>query len=179
MLSFYLSLINDDEYESKFEQIYRLYKNQMLYVSYQILKNQHDSEDAVHTAFVKIAMNMNKIIDPQSKNAKNYCLKAAKNVSLNMTSLKSTQNKPLEENEAYYDNLLDKVCKDETFETVKKVISNLDDIYKDVLTMHYVYDMSVTQISELFDRNKSTVKKQLLRGKKILCENLKKELNRK
>lgn len=178
MLSFYLSLIDDNESKSKFEQLYRLYRNQMLYVAYQVLKNQPDSEDAVHTAFVKIAANMSKIIDPTSKDSKNYCLKAVKNVAINASLLKHNQNCKLDENEMYYDNLLDEICNDETFETVKKVINNLDDIYKDVLTMHYVYDMSVPQISELFDRNKSTVKKQLLRGKKILCENLKKELNK-
>ena len=50
----YLTLIESDTDKSKFEIIYRAYRDLMFHVAYKILNNQQDSEDAVHQAFLKI-----------------------------------------------------------------------------------------------------------------------------
>lgn len=50
----YLAAINSDEDKTKFELIYRQYRNLMYYVANQILHNICDAEDVVHQAFLKI-----------------------------------------------------------------------------------------------------------------------------
>lgn len=50
----YLAAISSDEDKSKFELIYRQYRNLMYYAANQILHNSSDAEDVVHQAFLKI-----------------------------------------------------------------------------------------------------------------------------
>ena len=52
----YLSALDSQEKKSKFEQIYLAYRKQMYYAAFQILQHDEDSEDAVHHAFIKIAL---------------------------------------------------------------------------------------------------------------------------
>lgn len=47
-------MIETPENKDKFEQIYYKYRDLMYYVADQKLSNHHDSEDAVHQAFVLI-----------------------------------------------------------------------------------------------------------------------------
>lgn len=47
-------MIETPENKDKFEQIYYKYRDLMYYVADQKLSNHHDSEDAVHKAFVLI-----------------------------------------------------------------------------------------------------------------------------
>lgn len=63
MLSFYLSIIDTDQDKEKFEKLYTQYRRLMQYVAHDILKDDYLAEDAVHTAFIKIIANLNKIGD--------------------------------------------------------------------------------------------------------------------
>jgi len=79
------------------------------------------------------------------------------------------------EPDAYSDNLLNEVCEKSSIEAITKAINSLEDVYKDVITMHFLYDMSIKEIADVFNRNTSTIRTQLSRGKSKLCELLKKE----
>ena len=59
----YLSALDSQEKKSKFEQIYLAYRKQMYYAAFQILQHDEDSEDAVHHAFIKIAVNIEKFFE--------------------------------------------------------------------------------------------------------------------
>lgn len=54
----YLSMIETPADRDKFEQIYLKYRKLMFHVANKILKNPHDSEDAVQQAFVSIIKNL-------------------------------------------------------------------------------------------------------------------------
>lgn len=47
-------MLDSDEDKSKFEQLYIAHRDLMYYVAYKILRDAQLSEDAVHTAFLKI-----------------------------------------------------------------------------------------------------------------------------
>ena len=57
----YLQMIDAPEDKHKFEILYMKYRGLMFYIANQILTNKQDAEDAVHTAFVSIAENIQKI----------------------------------------------------------------------------------------------------------------------
>lgn len=59
----YLQMIETDEDSSKFENLYREYRNLMFYLASKRLQNTEDAEDAVHQAFVRIAEKI-QIIEP-------------------------------------------------------------------------------------------------------------------
>ena len=62
------------------------------------------------------------------------------------------------------------------YRNVIEIIRDMDDVYRDVLYLRYVTDMPVKKIADVLDRKESTVKQQLVRGKKILISALSEEV---
>ena len=65
----FLMNIYDDEIRHELEEIYELYKNDMLYVSNNILRDYHEAENVVQTTILKIADNLDKIKGKSSSHA--------------------------------------------------------------------------------------------------------------
>lgn len=178
MLTLYMSFIDDENDKPKFEIIYYTYRERMLLMAESVLHNRQDAEDAVHDTFIKIARNMKSIDEPESVRTLSYVLKATKNTAINLNN-KNKSN----ENRVYMDSIDDisdkeffeKLNISENYNAVVHAILEFDDIYKDVLFYHFVQEMKVSEIADLLNRKRSTVKQQLVRGKKILLETLDKE----
>lgn len=60
----YLQMVETEDDGAKFQEIVRLYGALMYHVAFKRLRDQQDAEDAVHSAFVKIAKNIKKILPP-------------------------------------------------------------------------------------------------------------------
>lgn len=172
MLFLYLSFIDDEKDKSKFEIIYYEYRERMLAMAISVLHNNEDAEDAVHNTFISIARNMKSIDEPKSNRTLSYVLKATKNTSINMLNKRNkhittdVDNIKDIEDEKFFN----RIKIEEQYNEVVNAIVNLEEIYKDVLFYHYVYDMKVKDIAELLGRKQSTVKQQLVRGKKLLLK---------
>lgn len=183
MLFFYLSLIDDELGRSTFEEIYLTYRKQMLMTANSILHNHEDSEDVVHDVFYLIATKHMSIIraltDPND--VRNYLLKATKNTALNELKKRRRSNIPIDaipERELSSspdltdETFIDLICAEADYETVVKAMFSLDEPYRDVLYYHFVLELTVNESAKLLNRNASTAKKQLLRGKKLLLSKL-------
>lgn len=181
MLAFYLSLIDNDNDRKLFERIYYAHRKQMLTLAFAILEDEDDAEDLVHDVFCNIAEKYMQSLQniKNEQDMKNYLLKATKNSALN----KKRDSKPhislheseymLNKDEDLNDNeFLDIVCNNISYQEVLKAIRSLDKKYEDVLYLHFVIGMTVPEIAEQLEQNKGTVKKQLLRGKRLLLEKL-------
>ncbi len=180
MLAFYLSLIDNDNERKLFERIYYDHRKQMFTIAFSILENEDDAEDLVHDVFCNIAekymQSLQKIKNEQDM--KNYLLKATKNSALN----KKRDTKPhvslheseymLNKDDLNDNEFLNKVCNNISYQEVLKAIRSLDKKYEEVLYLHFVIGMTVPEVAEHLERNKQTVKKQLLRGKILLLEKL-------
>ncbi len=181
MLSFYLSLIDNENDRKLFEIIYYSHRKQMLTLAMSILKNEDDAEDLVHDVFCVIAEKHIHILQTikNEQDLKNYLLKATKNRALNMKRDKK-YHIPLNEGEeilnteeSLNDNsFLDTICDKMTYQELVQAIRNLDKKYEEVLYLHFVIELSVPEVADFLNRNIHTVKKQLNRGKKMLIENL-------
>ena len=183
MLSFYLSLIDDVDDKFVFESVYRSYKKQMYYVALSILGKSEDAEDAVHDVFCSIAQKHTHTIRAikNDQDLKNYMLKSAKNMALNKQRYNKNQKAreeklqiKIEENVSD-DVFLDCICSELTYKELVKKIENLDKKYSDVLYLHFVLELPVADVAELLHRNTQTVKKQIIRGKKLLMQAVSKE----
>ncbi len=175
----YLNLIDTEEEKSKFEKIYNNYRYIMFYVAKGILKDDYLSEDAVHNAFINIAKNMDNISDVFSPRTKGYVIIIVRNISLNMLK-KQKLIIDLDEFEEYVSddlNLEDEVISKLSFDIIIDEIMNLPVIYKDVLYLSYIEDLSIQEISRLINTSNESVKKRLQRGRKKLTENIGKALN--
>lgn len=168
----YLNLLNTEEEKSKFEQIYKHYRLTMFYVAKSILNDNYLSEDAVHDAFINIAKSIDNISDVYSSRTKGYVVIIVRNISFNILK----KQKQIIEIEDFEDNisndlsLEDEILSKLSFDFIVEQITQLPEIYKDVLYLSYVEELSINEISELFNIPIETVKKRLQRGRKKLSE---------
>lgn len=162
MLSFYLGVISDEAQRRKFEQVYRAHRQAMFCQALAIVHNEADAEDAVHAVFLRTAarhMDLPSALeDPED--IRNYLLKAVKNTALNEQKRMGRREVSLE------------AAPELKTIPVLAAIEALNPIYRDVLYDRFVLDMKAPEIAELLGLTVSAVKKQLIRGKKLLLANL-------
>ena len=68
----YFQMIDSTENWLKFEQIYTTYRPLMFRIANDILHNEQDAEDTVHSAFIKIAENIARVGEPLCPKTKSY-----------------------------------------------------------------------------------------------------------
>ncbi len=182
MLEF-LALVENENEGRLFERLYKSYRELMRAVARSVLLSDADAEDAVHETFLKLAKRhmptVSRIEDEQD--VKNYLLKVTKNTALNMKragkrtdySEEPRAAARLAKRSAPDDrSFLESVCRDMEYERVKRAVERLDPVYRDVMYYHFVMDMTIPQTARALERKEATVKKQLVRGKKLLLESL-------
>ena len=76
----------------------------------------------------------------------------------------------------YDEQTFEEIIEKAEYQDVLSVIRNMDATYRDVLYLRYVSDLPVKKIASVLDRKVSTVKQQLVRGKKILISALSEEV---
>ena len=180
MLAFYLSLIDNENDRKLFERIYYSHRKQMITLAFSILENEDDAEDLVHDVFCIIAEKHMQTLQniKNDQDIRNYLLKATKNSALNKKrdtrqhiSIYESEYK-LNKDDWNDNEFLDMICNSLSYQEVLSAIRSLDKKYEDVLYLHFVIGMTVPEVAEYLNRNKQTVKKQLLRGKILLLEKL-------
>lgn len=168
IITFYLSVLDTEEEKNYFEEIYTKYKSKMYGISYGILHNVHDSEDAVHQAFLTIADNLKKIINIPCQELPSYIVIIIRNISINI------YNKNKHKAEVSTDITEEHIPFDVDFfenidyENLVSVISKLPDNYKDVLFLHYVNGFSCKEVAEMLNMSVENVWKRIERAKKSL-----------
>lgn len=80
----YMQIIETPAERSKFEILYRQYRDLLYRVAFSILKNPQDAEDALHHAFMKIAENIKKINDPMCLKTKSYAVTIVRNAAIDI-----------------------------------------------------------------------------------------------
>ena len=155
-----LSLIEDDQLRDRLAELYKLYKQPMMDIAADILHNGHDAEDAVHTVFLNIATKRISILDDLSdiQDLKYYLLASARNAAVNMLKA-NNRTVSLDENT-------------DTISALEEIIKSIPSPYREALHYRYNLEMRPARIARLLNRSVSTVKKQLVRGKKMLINEM-------
>lgn len=171
----YSLLIDEENDKEKFEIIYKLYSKKMWYAANAILSDSFLAEDAVHNAFIGIAKNIDKIADPNSTRTLSYVITAAKNGAIDILR-KTKGNNETDIDELFYvsDNSSAFYKTIETEDSIKKAIASIPSVYRDVLYLLTVEQMTEKEIAQLLNRKPSTVHQQVRRGRLLLKEILKK-----
>lgn len=177
MLLFYFTILNDPCDSDKFEALYKKHRAKMIRIAYGVLHDFGQAEDAVHNAFVSVANNINKIDDPNSYKSMGYVCRAAKTSAINLYNKEKRRNVneeflPEDDIIGTEDEILNKICSDESVERIVGCIRALPDTYRDVLYLYYVEELTAEKISRKLGLEKDTVKKRVSRGKKMLIDML-------
>ena len=155
----------------------------MFYVAKGITGNDHDAEDIVHDVFLKIALKHISIVRKLSNpdDIRNYLLKATKNTAINCKEKKSKENISIdlisEKEYSNYpalndDEFVDLICLRSSYNEVVNAIKQMPSPYREVLYYHFVLELTISETSKLLGIQMSTVKMQLVRGKKHLLMKL-------
>lgn len=174
MIYFYLSVLDTEEEKNRFEQLYIKYKNKMYWIAYKILNNREDAEDSVHQTFLAIANNFKKINNMSLDEIEAYIIVVLRNNSIDIynKNKKSAEHiTELDENQAVNIDFFENI----DYNRLIEIISDLPQIYKDVIFMHYLEDFSIKTIAKTFSISENNVCKRLERAKKLLKEKLLKE----
>lgn len=173
ILSLYLSMVGSQNDKNKFEDVYLKYKNLMLNRAYDILKDSGLAEDAVQNAFLSILKNLSKINEIDTQETKGYVLviteNAAKKIYNKQHKIITTDFKGDESVNNIEDNFENK----NSVEIVKNRIESLSEIYRNVMILKYFNDLNDKEIASALAIPVATVRKRIVRGRKILLASIK------
>ena len=176
MLSFYMAMLDEPEDKALFEQAYDRYKGKMLSLAYRLTGSYHDAEEAVSSAFFKIAGNFGKIkkLEPR-KRAAYYCV-VVKNCAYDILRERSRHGELLiDEDEEIADgssDVSDEVLGDYGYERIVEAIRSLPEIYAQVLYLQNVTGLSISEIASDLGQTEAVIRKRLERARQKLRETL-------
>ncbi|MFC3745589.1 RNA polymerase sigma factor [Paenibacillus sp. GCM10012306] len=150
-------------------EIFELYKEQVYYFCYYLMKNQADAEDVCQEVFVKVILaDRSKVRDLKSwilRIASNECnsiLKRRKTGFMkevrNYLLSRSQDSNPVEES----------LSQRETKEELQGLYSKLPDKIRMVVVLRYINELTVPEISKVMNIPEGTAKSRLNKGLKLL-----------
>lgn len=165
--------------KSKFEKIYCKYRDMLYMCALGIVKNSADAEDILHDAFIKIAKNIKQVDNIDSKSTAAYLAVITKNTAYDrLRRLKRLNETPIEDCLlAADDALIEEIAEKTEYKDLIAAVKSVPAPYNEVLFLHYVNEMPVKKTAALLGRKVSTVKMQLVRGKKLLLQALRGQEN--
>lgn len=179
MLQFLLAISDQSDHE-KVEYIYHKYRHDMLRLAkYRLLQlnsanAELDAEDVVQNAFVKIVRHIGKIdFTLQEQSIRSYIMR----IVVNEATTLRTDTIYCENLELYEAVLSDKDFIEQTriaerYNDVVNAIEELDERYSIALSLRYIEQMSIKDISKLLGIEEKSVYTRIERGKVRLLEKL-------
>lgn len=152
--------------ESEIKELLEKYSSLIFRISYCILCNRQDAEDAVQETFLKYLTKAPEFNDEEHRKA--WLIRVSANISKNMLmfrirretiNLEDIENIGIAQNDF------------ETFE----LIMSLPAKYKIVMTLYYVEGYKSKEIAEIIDVNEDAVRKRLQKGRELLKKEFEKE----
>lgn len=173
MLSVYLSLLETEQDKNQFSCIYERYLDWMLQTAYHYLKNEEDAKDAVHEIFFDMAKSGCLAPVGSDDETKAYLFICIRNRASRVAE-KRNKIKTVSLNEVYnlssdY-NVENEIVTDDDNERLMHYISSLPKIYKDVLCLHFVSNLTLNEIALILDVPFKTVETRFRRGRALIKE---------
>lgn len=162
----FLMMIDTLEDKGKFAILYEKYRYLMRKVALDILHDYFLAEDAVHNAFINLAMHMDNIGEPESLQTKRYLITIAKNASIDIYRKRNLQM----QREIYMDELGEENQSMAYMETdldndVLDILKNLPIKYRDIFLLKYSANLKNSEIAKLCGIQEGTVRQRIVRGK--------------
>lgn len=163
MILILFAIISDDERDF-INKIFSETNVKMYNVSFRILRNKFDAEEAVAQTFLKIIDNIEKISALPCPQIEPYCVVILKNETMNIIR-KSKKTVYVEDTDYFNHNDLEYNLEEEFLKTVNKekllsCINMLSDEEKNLIQLRFFHEMRFKEISELFGITEEAAKKR-------------------
>lgn len=162
-----MQMIETDEEQSKFEEMYKAYRGLMYHVAFQRMKNVQDAEDVVHYVFVKIAENIEKI-EPVSPKTKQLIVTMINNRVTDVFRIRKKHPVTNYQDELSSRPMPEPELEGEDFLT--QCILQLPEQQRMVIWFKYIYGYNLREISKLLGISLVWAQKMDQRAKKKLKE---------
>lgn len=166
----YLQMLETDEARSKFERLYRMYRDTLYRVAWDILKNEMDAEDAVHEAFITISKNFSKIGEIDCPKTRSYIVIIVRCRCYDIGRRKKRQQHTLYE---------DAVCETEVDYdgpiALASCLAKLNPRYRDALLLKFRLGLTAKEIAAVYRISEDSAAKLVQRARKKLEELCQKE----
>ena len=164
----YLQMLETTEQKIRFEDLYHTYKNLMFYVANQILRNEHDAEDAVQQAFFAIAKNFEKISEIKCPQTRSFIVTIVERKAIDIYRSKNRGGVVAFDEE--FINVPHTAEADSIAERadLANAMAILPARYRELLLLKYDSGYSEQEIAEMCAMTKANVKKTIHRAKKKL-----------
>lgn len=195
MLSFYLSLLKDPEDQLKMKQLYTTYRLMMFSTANRMVKEEHDAEDVVHDAFLRVIKRLDDIGEVDSPGTCALLMTITRNLAINVLrrrarrwhvvplrrSYRRCQDQEEEETEDPMMQIedtrpspLDQVQKNALREAAVEAMTQFKPDDREMIYLYYFEGYSVANVAEILKISPNAIYKRLSKGreklKKILRE---------
>lgn len=181
-----MDLIDNPEEKRKFEQLFISYQQTMYHTAYKILKNQHDAEDAVQQAFIRVIDHLSDVDENDVGKTRSYLAIIARNMALDVYRKKKremTHTVSYDEHELFIEDPAGQDFEDVEIEedhgleeALARALKQLPIQFADVIRLTYVHGLSSEKVGELLNISSDNVRQRLVRGRKKLAELIKKDI---
>ncbi|GAA0500519.1 RNA polymerase sigma factor SigW [Salinibacillus aidingensis] len=168
--------------QSAFEDIVNFYQNKVIQICYRMLGNLHEAEDIAQEAFVRAYTNIHSF--DEKRKFSTWLYRIATNLSIDRIRKKKpdyyldAEVKGTEGLTMYSQLSMDEPLPEEKVESmelndyIQKQILSLPEKYRSVISLRYVDDLSLQEISEALEMPMGTVKTRIHRGREALRKKL-------
>lgn len=173
-------------------KFYNRYKQKLYNISYRILYDRAEAEDAVQEVIIKYLKAADRITDEKMRKA--WLTKACVSQSIDILRKRKSMNRLYENyrNESKYEveneiggendddawkELIEKDEDNKLIALIYKELSTMPDGYRSILSMVLFEGLDYAEIAKYSGLTESTVRTQYFRGRKKLAEKLKKIVN--
>jgi RNA polymerase sigma-70 factor (ECF subfamily) len=173
--------------QEKFTQIYFDNRDMMFSIAGSVLHNEYNAEEAVQEAFLTIARKMskenNEFETKSCEEISSLCGIICRGCAIDIyRKLKSKaahivdmDDDIISETVPISDDIVEYIISNAGYNKILEIISEMSDIYRDVLTLKLVHQYSNNEIASTLHITKRAVEMRFFRGKGILAEHLREE----
>lgn len=165
----YTQMIESQEEQTKFEAIYLKYRGLMYRVAHQILRNEHDAEDAVHQAFLSIIENLNKISKVDSPKTRAYAVIIVERKAIDIIRSR----KKISDDE--YDDNIGYEIHDPGEDRLSQALAMLPAQHRELILLRYAQGYDTREVAKIMGMSYDAARKSIWRAKVALKNQLEKE----
>lgn len=159
-----------------YEKLYELYYERVYALTYGILQNSADAQDAVQQTFIRVFQKIPTLKDDTAFNG--WLMKIAQNESLKLLksrkpSISIDDCTEAELSEPNYDERMlpeEALAHKETCRILHECIETLSAEQREAMTLFYFHEMKIKEIAELMDCSEATVKTRLFYARRHIAD---------
>lgn len=170
----FLAAIEDVQVRHGLETLYHLYHKELWYVANDILKDEHEAQDVVQTAFIRVAKYIDQDFDPKCNKSRALIVIIVRNLAFDAYRKRQRQSTVVFDEVIHgadsqtYEPAEIRMIRLDNRHWVAEQLAELKSGYGDILTLKYVYDYSDQEIASLLEISEGNVRTRLSRARKAL-----------